>query len=202
MEDVIEIINRNKNSAGGINNVSNKIKKMLNYEHIKTLTNHFNKMWNNQCFPESNYRIISLLNVLHKTFSKLIKQLICNFINQHQLLPDDAYGFREGVGCNEYAVRLTQLIEKNNKDNFKTIILTIDITKAFDKVNTNILLKTLTNMKMERKYVYWIMELLRYRRITIGEDDCAAHLTASEGLPQGDILSPILFNLYTVELHK
>lgn len=222
VEEIAAIINKNKNSAGGVNGISNKILKMLKPAHLTVLTKHLNKMWNMQLFPESwkkakaiafpkinkdasvltNYRIISLLNVTHKMFGKLIKQHICEHIIHHKLLPQDTYGFREGVGCNEYVVRLKQIIERNNINNLKSIVLTVDITKAFDKVNTNTLQHILVRMKFERKFIFWILETLRHRQITMGEGNCATKCVVSEGLPQGDILSPILFNLYTVDLHK
>lgn len=222
MEDIAEIISKNRNTAGGMNNINNKILKLLNINQIDQLTKHLTTIWNEQRFPKSwkivrgvafpkpnkdetnlkNYRILSLLNVFQKIFNKNIKKGINKHIRKLKLLPEDSYGFREGVGLSEYCVRLAQTIERNKMNNFHSVILTIDIEKAFDKVDTNILLRKLKAMKFENKYIYWIIENIRNRKITIGEGNSMTHKTLSEGLPQGDVLSPMLFNLYTAEMHS
>lgn len=89
--DVERIIRTNKNTAGGLNRINNKILKLLSTEQIVILTKHLQNMWNDQTFPQSwnkikaiafakvnkprddlrNYRVISLLNVLHKLFNKI-----------------------------------------------------------------------------------------------------------------------------------
>lgn len=222
VDSINDIIQTNKNTAGGINKITNKILKLLNYQQLNILTKHINYMWNHQLYPDSwkeikavafpkpnkdqenlnNYRIISLLNVFHKIFGKLLKHKINNHILHNKLLPADSYGFREGLGVNEYCVRLVQILEKNKTKNLGSIVLTIDISKAFDKINLNTLSDKLKHMNFEDKYIYWIMESLRHRKVTIGEGNNMTHTTLIEGLPQGDVLSPILFNLYTAEIHE
>lgn len=221
-EEVYEVIHNNKNSAGGINNITNKILKLLNINQIEKITELLNKMWNTQQYPASwklikgivipkpnkietdlnNYRIISLLNVFQKLFSKLIKKILNEQIQNRKLLPEDSYGFRSGVGTNEYFARLVQIIENNKKQNFSSVIITIDITKAFDKVNSNILLNKLRELGFENKYIFWIMESIRYRKILIGEKNNKTEKIISEGVPQGDVLSPLLFNLYSLGIHE
>lgn len=219
---ISEIINSNKNTAGGINNISNKILKMLSQDQIEILTKHLNNAFNKQVFPKSwkqikaiafpkpnkdesninNYRIISLLNVFHKLFGKIIKAKVLEHINNENLLPQDSYGFRGGVGINEYCIRLVQILEQNKKCKYISAVITIDIAKAFDKVNSNTLLAQMEQMAFDKKYLYWISESIRSREITIGNDQLIVTKTISEGVPQGDVLSPILFNLYTTTIHN
>lgn len=221
-KDIETIIKLNNNSSGGINQISNRILKLLNKDQIGILTKHLNKAWNLQEFPDSwkniraiafpkphkdesnltNYRIISLLNVIHKLFSKVIKPSIINHINEHKIIPRDSYGFREGVGINEFCVRLIQILEKNKQDKFGSVVLVVDVSKAFDKVNSNTLHKQLIDMKFEQKYIYWILQGLRNRNMTIDSCGNKAHKILSEGVPQGDVLSPTLFNIYSAEIHQ
>lgn len=219
IDEIKDVINKNKNTAGGINKITNKILKLLSDEQLQILTKHINKMWNSQDFPGSwkqiravafpkpnkdecdlnNYRIISLLNVFHKVVSKILKKKIVEHIDKHNIIPEDSYGFKEKVGINEYLVRLTQIIETNKKDGYGSVVIAIDISRAFDKVNPNILAEKMKNMHFDEQYIYWIIESITNRKLILDE---TANKCVSEGLPQGDVLSPILFNIYSAEIHE
>lgn len=220
--DITDIIKNNGNSAGGLNKLNNRILKLLNVGQIEILTTHLQTMWNTQDFPEtwnkikaiafakpnkpkddlSSYRIISLLNVLHKLFNKIIKHKLNLHIEVNNLLPADSYGFRKGVGIQEFGVRLTQILEANTRDKLCSLVIAIDVTKAFDKINIKILIAILRNMNIEEKYIYWIYKSIYNREITITNHPFSAKSKLKEGVPQGDVLSPLLFNLYTSTIHE
>lgn len=81
------------------------------------------------------------------------------------ILPEDSYGFRKGRGITDYGVRLVQILENNKKNNYSTNVVTIDVSKAFDRVKLPILIDTLTTMKVEKKFIYWISESIKHREI-------------------------------------
>lgn len=187
---------------------------------VDTLARHLQRAWNQQMFPEkwkiikavafpkankpadnlNNYRIISLLNVFHKVFSKVIKNKLNEHIQMKNLLPEDSYGFREGRGINEYGVRLVQTLENNTKENLASVVIAIDISKAFDRVKLTTLIRMLRKMDVEEKFIYWISEGMKNRELNLTNNQNVAKLKLI--VPQGDVLSPMLFNLYTTEVHK
>lgn len=122
-------------------------------------------------------------------------------MKDNNILPQESYGFREGVGINEYIVRLVNILENNKSKKYQSAVITIDIAKAFDKVNSNILLRQLKEIKVDDKYIYWISQCIRNRELNLEVNNLTEHKIISEGVPQGDVLSPILFNIYTKNLH-
>ena len=91
----------------------------------------------------TNYRPISLLPQFSKILEKLFNDRLCKFIDKYKLLTDSQYGFRTNRST---ALALTELTEEitNATDNRKFAIGTfIDLKKAFDTINHNILITKL-----------------------------------------------------------
>lgn len=83
-----------------------------------------------------------------------------------------------------------------------SVLISIDLEKAFDKVNTNKMIDTLRTLDFPGKYIYWIYNTLINRQITLISNNHSANITLDDGQPQGDILSPTLFNIYTAAIHN
>lgn len=99
------ILKNNKNTAPGVNKVSNKILKLLDGNHLDKICELMNSVMDNQVFPESwkiikvipilkpnkspdsvqNYRPIALINTFTKLFNKLIKNRLDNHLGDQHL---------------------------------------------------------------------------------------------------------------------
>ena len=77
-------------------------------------------------------------------------------------------------------------------------VLLMDLTTAFTSMKTHILLKRLIDLNINSRLVLWIRDFLFYhpQRVCVGES-MSDVLTVSAGCPQGCLLSPVLFSLYT-----
>lgn len=98
---------------------------------------------------------------------------------------------------------MTNEIIANKNKNMNTVAIIIDLEKAFDLVDNKILLLKLQNIGIENCFIEWIQNFLTNREYVIknSESACTASKITSDGLPQGSILSPLLFNIYTASLH-
>ena len=89
----------------------------------------------------NNYRPISILTSFSKIFEKITFTRLDNFLSKHNILHENQFGFRRGLST---CTALLQLIDEvsNSVDNKKIAMgVFIDLARAFDTVNHNILLQ-------------------------------------------------------------
>lgn len=147
----------------------------------------------------SSYRPIALLSATYK----MLERLLYNRISQTVLnnIPVEQAGFRPGRSCCDQALALTNYIEKGFQEGLKTSVVFVDLTAAYDTVwREGMLLKLLTATRCS-KTTSLINNMLANRQFVVNKDDqCSTKRTLSNGLPQGSVLAPLLFNLYIADL--
>ena len=151
----------NKTSTDCYNINMETVKKWIDVI-VKPLTNIFNKSFNTGVFPDSmktakvvpifksgnksdftNYRPISLLPQFSKILEKLFDIRFESFLNKNNVLNESQYGFRSGRST---LMALTEMLEEitNAKDKkMSTVAVFIDLKKAFDTLNHEILVNKL-----------------------------------------------------------
>ena len=92
-------------------------------------------------FEMANYRPISLLPIFSKILEKLMYNRVIDFINKHEILYKNQFGFQKNMST-EYAINslLYNIVQCLNQGKTGFCIL-LDFAKAFDTVNHDILLK-------------------------------------------------------------
>ena len=91
----------------------------------------------------NNYRSISLLSNLSKIFEKLMHTRIYNFLNKFNCIYELQFGFRNKHSTNHALIQITEKIRKAVDDNNFACGVFVDLQKAFDTVNHQILLDKL-----------------------------------------------------------
>lgn len=223
IEEIKGIIKKNKNTAPGHNKLSNKMLKVLPENQIELITKCLNNILTCQEIPETwkrivivpilkpnknpndftSYRPISLINVITKLFNKTIKKRLETYIEKNNLLSCNTFGFRKNRSCHQCLNNiLNDLTKTQNNKKYKMLIVT-DISRAFDNVNVDKLVTIMEKLKINQVYVNLIYNFLYNRRLEIKLANGEVHTrVVLSGLPQGSILSTLLFNIYTNELHQ
>ena len=143
-----------------------------------------------------SYRPISLLCHLYKLFERLILNRLGPITEQH-LIPEQA-GFRPGRSCTSQVLNLTQFIEDGFERNQPTGVVFVDLTAAYDTVNHRLLLNKLYRMTSDIHLTKLIQLLLGNRRFFVELNGKRSRWRIQKnGLPQGSVLAPVLFNTYT-----
>ena len=145
---------------------------------------------------KKSYRPISLLCILYKLYERLIMARIYPRVEE-QLTKDQA-GFRPGRSTCGQLLNLTQYIEDGYETKDITGTVFVDLTAAYDTVNHRILLLKVARMIKNKAIVNILRSLLSNRRFFVEMDGRKSRWrTQKNGLPQGSVLAPTLFNIYT-----
>ena len=219
--EIIKIISKfNKNKSPGYDDIGNNVLKKISKEIAIPLTRIFNLSISSGEVPDSlniakvvpiykkddpqvfsNYRPVSVL----PSFSKIIERLVFNrcvdFIDKHKILNTNQYGFRTGHSTYMAIVDFVDKICNAVENNQQSIGIFLDLSKAFDTIDHNILLHKLTYYGFQGKALDWFSSYLSNRKqyvIYNNEKSTMEKLTC--GVPQGSILGPLLFILYVNDI--
>ena len=147
----------------------------------------------------SNYRPISLLPLLSKVFERVVLDQTEEFLSLNKILYDYQSGFRKNHSTDTCLSFLNDKILKGFDDGLVTGMILIDLQKAFDTINHDILLKKLSIIGFSDHTVKWFQSYLSNRKFMVNLENSFSEVSSiSCGVPQGSILGPLLFLILSI----
>ena len=93
-----------------------------------------------------NYRGISLISCVAKIYSSILNAKVLDVLEEEELIVDEQNGFRSGRSCQDHIFVLDSIIRNRLAEDMPTFTAFLDLQKAFDCVNRDLLLnKVLAN---------------------------------------------------------
>ena len=149
----------------------------------------------------NNYRPISLLSNISKILEMVMHKRLCSFMNKHHLLCESQYGFRSNHSTvdaiTEFVTKILPSLDK------REICLSayIDLSKAFDTINHDVMLQKLHYYGIRGNALAWFNSYLSHRRQYVCYKGVSSEVQEVDyGVPQGSVLGPLLFIIYASDI--
>ncbi|KAI5755240.1 hypothetical protein M8J77_015309 [Diaphorina citri] len=221
-KEILEAIKTMKNKkAPGEDNIQPLILKKLPNNILEIIVDIFNSCIEHSYFPicwkntiilpiikpnkpktdPLSYRPIGLLN----TISKVFEQILLNRINSTniQITQHEQCGFKKHLSTTHQLTKIVQDISYGLTKNKSTLMVLLDIEKAFDRIWHDGLIYKLIQLKLPLHLIKIIQSYLQHRTFQVKHKNILSNTFTSDcGVVQGSKIGPVLFNAYINDLPK
>lgn len=227
MDEVSKIIRAITTNAAGWDTVTAEMLRMTLPVTLPIITRIINVSINDKIFPGdwkvakikplpksssvkqlNDLRAISILPVMSKIIERVVCTQLTKFLENSTILPAIQSGFRAQHGTATALAEVTDNIIASADVGDGSILVLLDFSRAFDCISAELLLAKMSYYGISHAARDWFSSFLRNRTQFVVTEDGKGELKKSQqkiiprGCPQGSILSPLLFILYTTDLIK
>ena len=209
-----------KNNGKGVNNISTLVLKECKSVLSDILVFIFNLCVSQGYFPSelktgcitpihksgsknciNNYRPVCSLSPFSKIFERVIYNRMIEYIENNNIFSNTQYGFRKGLSTENALVHFIDEVHKGLQNREYTVAVFMDLSKAFDVLNHDILLKKMEHYGFRGTFLNLIRSFITDRKYFVSANGTKSDTkTVNNGVPQGSTLGPLLFLIYVNDM--
>ena len=150
-----------------------------------------------------NYRPVSNLTYLSKLIERAILNQLTPHLNKNKCFSNFQSAYRQFHSTETALCRIYNDLLLNTQNSMITLLILLDLSAAFDTIDFDLLLKDLYEGGIRGNALKLLETYLkeRFQKVS-GVDSVSDPLELSFGVPQGSVLGPVLFSLYSSKLAK
>ena len=218
--ELLEIINALENISTGPASIPVKLLKLIPDLIIVPLCKLINLSFISGSFPDplkivkvipihkngstqdmNNYRPISLHSIFDKIMEKIMHKRLYNVLEDNNILYNKQFGFRKNNSTMDALIKITETIKESIDKGKYGCGIFIDLTKAVDIVNHDILLLKMEHYGVRGSSLQWQKSYPYERKQYVYiNGECSELKQISCGVPQGSVLGPLFFLIYINDL--